>query len=160
MIAVFVCQGCHQGENYRELLKRGSRHTRRDTNVRKELADVRGRRNVYLGEVYDFSNPYWRVRYLEADEEELNRHEVKPNRLLQLEPVVRESGPAESRGVWKRGTTPRAMKGKELEASALTVCVGGRSDWEGWRSSGGPYQTWGGVAAGQRGSEKARWAVL
>ena len=32
---------------------------------------------MFLGEVYDFSDPYWRVNYLEGDWEELNRQEVK-----------------------------------------------------------------------------------
>ena len=81
-IAVFVCQGCQKRENYRKLPKRRSRHTRRETKVRKELADVRGRRKVFLGEVYDFSDPCWRVRYLEGDWEELNRHEVKQGKEL------------------------------------------------------------------------------
>ena len=66
-IAVFVCHGCRKGENYMELLKRRSRHTRRETKVSKELADVRARRKAFLGEVYDFSDPYWGVRYLEGD---------------------------------------------------------------------------------------------
>ena len=65
-IVVFVCQRCQIGENYRKFLKRRSRHTRIDTKVRKELADVRGRRNVFLGKVYDFNDPYWRVRHLEG----------------------------------------------------------------------------------------------
>ena len=80
-IAVFVGQGCQKGES-RNLSKRRSRHTRRETKVRKEWADVRGRRKVFLGEVYDFSDPCWRVRYLEGDWEELNRHEVKQGKEL------------------------------------------------------------------------------
>ena len=32
--------------------------------------------------VYDFSDPYWLVRYLEGDWEELNRHEVKQGKEL------------------------------------------------------------------------------
>ena len=79
--AVFVCQG-QRGKNYRKLLKRRSRHTRRETKAGKELADVRGRRKVFLGEVYDFSDPCWRVRYLEGDWEERNRHEVKQGKEL------------------------------------------------------------------------------
>ena len=29
----------------------------KETKVRKELADIRGRRKVFLGEVYDISDP-------------------------------------------------------------------------------------------------------
>ena len=118
--AVFVCQG-QRGKNYRKLLKRRSRHTRRETKAGKELADVRGRRKVFLGEVYDFSDPCWRVRYLEGDGRSgivTKSNKERSWRQLQLEPVVRESGPSESRRVWGGGTTSRAMKGKELEASA------------------------------------------
>ena len=71
---LIILQGCPKWENYRKLLTRRSRHTRRETKVRKELADVRGRRKVFLGEVYDFSDRYWRVRYPDGDWEELNRH--------------------------------------------------------------------------------------
>ena len=71
-----------KGESYRKLLKRRSRHTRRETKVRNEWADVRGRRKVFLGEIYDFSDPYWGARYLEGDWEELNRHEVKQGKEL------------------------------------------------------------------------------
>ena len=49
---------------------------RDSTKVGKQFADIRGRRKVFLGEVYDFSDPCWRARYLEGDWEELNRHEV------------------------------------------------------------------------------------
>ena len=76
-IAVFVGQGRQKRESYKQLSKKRSRHTRRETKVRKELADVRGQRKVFLGEVYDFSDTYWRVRYRGGDWEELNRHEVK-----------------------------------------------------------------------------------
>ena len=48
-IAVFVCEGCQKRESYRKLSKRRSRHTRRETKVRKEWADVRGQREVFLG---------------------------------------------------------------------------------------------------------------
>ena len=41
------------------------------------MADIRGQIKVFLGEVYDFSDPYWRVRYTGRDCEELNRHELK-----------------------------------------------------------------------------------
>ena len=75
-IAVFVGQGCQKGES-RNLSKRRSRHTRRETKVRKEWADVRGRRKVFLGEVYDSSDPYWRVRCPGGDWEELSRQEIK-----------------------------------------------------------------------------------
>ena len=81
-IAVFVCQGCQKRENYRKLPKRRSRHTRRETKVRKEWADVRGQREVFLGEVYDLSDPYRRARYLEGEWEELNRHGVKQEKEL------------------------------------------------------------------------------
>ena len=52
------------------------------TKVRREFADIRGRRKVFVGEVYDFSNPYWRVRYPDGDWEELNRHEVNQGKEL------------------------------------------------------------------------------
>ena len=53
-----------------------------ETKVRGELADVCGRRKVFLGEVYDFIHPCWRVRYPDGDWEELNRHEVKQGKEL------------------------------------------------------------------------------
>ena len=46
------------------------------TKVRREFADIRGRRRVFVGEVYDFSNPCWRVICPDRDREELNRQEV------------------------------------------------------------------------------------
>ena len=30
-----------------------------------------------MGEVCDFSDPYWRVRYPDGDRQELNRQEIK-----------------------------------------------------------------------------------
>ena len=81
-IAVFVCEGCQKRESYRKLSKRRSRHTRRETKDMKEWADVRDRRKVFLGEIYDFSDPCWRARYLEGDWEELNRHEVRQGKEL------------------------------------------------------------------------------
>ena len=53
-----------------------------ETKVRRELADVRGRRTVLFGEVYDFNDPYWWVRYPDGDWEELNRHEIKQRKEL------------------------------------------------------------------------------
>ena len=52
------------------------------TKVRREFADIRGRRRGFVGEMYDISDPYWRVRYLDGDWEELNRHEVKQGKDL------------------------------------------------------------------------------
>ena len=52
------------------------------TKVRREVADIRSRRKVFVGEVYDFSNPYWRRRYPDGDWEELNRHEVNQGKEL------------------------------------------------------------------------------
>ena len=49
----------------------------KETKARRELADVRGRRKVFLGEVYDSSDPYWRVRCPGGDWEELSRQEIK-----------------------------------------------------------------------------------
>ena len=40
---------------WRELVLR---HTRKTPKVRRELADIRGRRKVFLGEVHDFSDLY------------------------------------------------------------------------------------------------------
>ena len=39
----------------------------KEIKVRKELADIRGRRKAFSGEVYDFSYPYWRSRYPDGD---------------------------------------------------------------------------------------------
>ena len=47
------------------------------TKVRREFADIRGRRRVFLGEAHDFSYPYWQVRYPDGDWEGLNREEIK-----------------------------------------------------------------------------------
>ena len=52
------------------------------TKVRRKSADIYGRRKVFLREVYDFSDLYWRVRYPEGDWHELNRHEIKPGNEL------------------------------------------------------------------------------
>ena len=77
--------------------------------MRREFADVRGRSKVFVGEVYDFKDPYWRVRYQDGDWEELNRQYVKLRRSwrqLQLQPGAQD-GPDE----WKQ----------ELAISAETV---------------------------------------
>ena len=52
------------------------------TKVRREFADIRGKRRVFVGKVYDFSDPYWRVRYPDGDWEELNRLEVERGKEL------------------------------------------------------------------------------
>ena len=52
------------------------------TKVRREFADNRGRRRVFVGEVYDFCNPCWQVRYPDVNWEELDRHEVKQGKGL------------------------------------------------------------------------------
>ena len=54
----------------------------KETKVRRELAEVRGRRNVFLGEVYYFSDPYWGVRNPEGDCVEVNRNEIKQGKEL------------------------------------------------------------------------------
>ena len=36
-----------------------------------------GNTKVFRGKVYDFSDPYWRVRYSDGDWEELNRREIR-----------------------------------------------------------------------------------
>ena len=54
----------------------------KETELRRELADIHGRRKVFLGEVYDSSDPYWRVRYPDGDWEELNLHEIKRGKEL------------------------------------------------------------------------------
>ena len=36
----------------------------------------------FWGEVYDFGDPYWRVRFPDGDWKELNRHEVKQGKEL------------------------------------------------------------------------------
>ena len=46
------------------------------------MADIRGQIKVFLGEVYDFSDPYWRVRYPDGDWEELNRQEINQRKEL------------------------------------------------------------------------------
>lgn len=46
------------------------------TKVRKEFADIRGQKKVLLGKVYDFSDPYWRVRHPDGYWVELNRQEI------------------------------------------------------------------------------------
>ena len=35
--------------------------------VRKEFADFLVRRKTFIGAMYGFSDPYWRVRYLDGD---------------------------------------------------------------------------------------------
>ena len=80
--AVFVGQGCQKGENYRKLPTGRSRHTRRQTKVMKELSTVRGRMKVFLGKVYDLSDPCWRVSYPDCDWEELNRPEIEQGKEL------------------------------------------------------------------------------
>ena len=46
------------------------------------MADIRGRRKAFMGEVYVFGDPYWRVRYPDGDWEELNLHEIKRGKEL------------------------------------------------------------------------------
>ena len=61
------------------------------TKVRREFADFRGQRKVSKGDVYDFSDPCWRVRYPDGDWEELDCQEIKGGkswRQLQPKPVV------------------------------------------------------------------------
>ena len=45
------------------------------TKLRREFADIRGRRKVFVAEAYDFRDPYWRVRYPDHNWEQLNRQE-------------------------------------------------------------------------------------
>ena len=78
-IAVFVCQGYQQRENEKQLPKGSLRHPN-ETKVRKELADIRGRRKVFLREVHDFIDLYWRVRY--GDWQEPNSQELKQGKEL------------------------------------------------------------------------------
>ena len=52
------------------------------TKVRREFADIRGRRRVSVGELYDSSNPYWRVKYPDGDWEDLNGQEIKQGKKL------------------------------------------------------------------------------
>ena len=54
----------------------------RETKVRRELTDIRGRRKVFLVEVHDFSDLHWRVRYPDGDWQELNSQELKPGKEL------------------------------------------------------------------------------
>ena len=61
-IAVFFCQGCQQGEKDRQHPEWFKEYPK-EIKVKKELADIHGRIKVFLGEVYDFSDPYLRVRY-------------------------------------------------------------------------------------------------
>ena len=68
------------------------------------MAEIRGRRMVFLREVYDFSDPYWRVRYPDGDWEEMNRQQIKRGRSwrqLQFEPGVRDGSSGEPDGTWK-----------------------------------------------------------
>ena len=40
----------------------------RGTNIRGAVADFRGRKKIFVGEVYDVRDPYWRVRYPDGDD--------------------------------------------------------------------------------------------
>ena len=42
-----------------------------ETPIWRELAYIRDRRKVFVDEVYDYRDPYWRVRYPGGDWEQL-----------------------------------------------------------------------------------------
>ena len=73
---VIVGQGFQQG-NIGKKFQSGVKAHPKETNVRREFADIRGWRKVSLGQLYDFSDPCWRVRYPDGDWEELNRQDIK-----------------------------------------------------------------------------------
>ena len=81
-IDVFVCQGCQQGENYRKLPKIGLGNTRKRPKSGGSWQTSVAEERCFWGEVYDFGDPYWRVRFPDGDWKELNRHEVKQGKEL------------------------------------------------------------------------------
>ena len=48
--------------------------------VRTKLADGMGQMKAFAGVIYDFKEPYWRVRCPDGDWEELNGQQMKNGR--------------------------------------------------------------------------------
>lgn len=70
-------QECQRGEREMASREEALKAFPIGTQIRREFADIRGRRKAFVGEVYNFKNPPWRVSYQDGDWDEANRQEFK-----------------------------------------------------------------------------------